>query len=38
MPSLERSYLDKHDSVNATAVALTENGLAFLAARRLHQA
>jgi len=37
MPLLERNYLDKHDSVNRTARALTENGLTFVAARNLHQ-
>jgi len=36
MPHLLRNYLDKHDAVNATARALTENGLAFVAARNLH--
>ncbi|MBL7199054.1 MAG: hypothetical protein ISS56_02800 [Anaerolineae bacterium] len=36
MPHLLRNYLDRHDAVNATARALTENGLAFLAARKLH--
>ena len=36
MPSLERNYLDKHDAVNRTASALTERGLSFVAARRLH--
>jgi len=38
MPHLERNYLDKHDAVNATAKALTENGLSFVAARKLHHA
>ena len=38
MPHLLRNYLDKHDAVNATARALTENGLAFIAAKRLHHA
>ena len=38
MPYLLRNYLDKHDAVNATARALTENGLAFVAAPRLHHA
>ena len=38
MPHLLRNYLDKHDAVNATARALTEQGLAFVAARRLHHA
>jgi hypothetical protein len=36
MPLLERNYLDKHDAVNHTAKALTENGLSFVAARKLH--
>jgi hypothetical protein len=37
MPSLERNYLDKHDALNRTARALTEKGLAFIAARNLHR-
>jgi hypothetical protein len=36
MPYLLRNYLDKHDSVNRTARALTEHGLAFIAAQNLH--
>jgi hypothetical protein len=36
MSLLERNYLDKHDALNRTARALTENGLAFVAARNLH--
>jgi hypothetical protein len=36
MPLLERNYLDKHDAVNRTAVALTKRGLSFIAARNLH--
>jgi hypothetical protein len=28
--------LDKHDAVNRTARALTENGLTFVAAQNLH--
>ena len=36
VPYLLRNYLDRHDAVNATAQALTENGLAFVAARNLH--
>jgi hypothetical protein len=36
MPYLVRNYLDRHESVNATARALTENGLSFIAARKLH--
>jgi hypothetical protein len=37
MPHLERNYLDKHDALNRTAWALTENGLSFVAARHLHK-
>ena len=37
MDYLERNYLDKHDAVNRTAWALTENGLSFIAARNLHR-
>ena len=37
MPLLEQNYLDKHDSVNRTAAALTERGIAFVAARNLHR-
>ncbi len=37
MPCLERNYLDKHEAVNRTAVALTEKGLAFIAAWNLHR-
>jgi hypothetical protein len=36
MPHLERNFMDKHDAVNETARALTEKGLAFVAARNLH--
>lgn len=36
MAHLERNYLDKHDAVNRTARALTERGLAFVAAGHLH--
>jgi hypothetical protein len=36
MAYLERNYLDKHDALNRTAWALTENGLSFVAARNLH--
>ena len=36
MVHLERNYLDKHESVNRTARALTENGLSFIAAGLLH--
>jgi hypothetical protein len=35
--ALERNYLDKHDAVNRTARALTENGLSFIAAQKLHK-
>jgi hypothetical protein len=35
--ALERNYLDKHDAVNRTARALTENGLSFIAAHNLHK-
>ena len=31
------NYLDKHDSVNRTARALTERGLTFIAAQKLHK-
>ena len=37
MPMLLRNYLDKHDAVNRTARALTENGLSFIAAQKLHK-
>jgi hypothetical protein len=36
MPKLLLNYLDKHDAVNNTARALTENGLSCLAASKLH--
>ncbi len=36
MPKLLRNYLDKHDAVNRTAKALTQRGLTFLAAPKLH--
>ncbi len=36
MPHLETNYLDKHAAVNRTAQALTERGLAFVAAWNLH--
>jgi hypothetical protein len=36
MPALLQNYLDKHDSVDRTARALTENGLSFKAAPNLH--
>lgn len=34
---LLRNYLDKHDALNRTARALTENGLTFIAAQKLHR-
>ncbi len=34
--ALTRNYLDKHEAVNNTARALTEHGLSFIAAPRLH--
>ncbi len=37
MPHLLRNYLDKHDAVNRTARALTENGYSFIAAQKLHR-
>jgi hypothetical protein len=37
MPKLLINYLDKHDSVNRTARALTERGLTFIAAKNLHR-
>jgi hypothetical protein len=37
MPKLLRNYLDKHDAVNRTARALTEQGLTFIAAKNLHR-
>lgn len=36
MPKLLRNYLDKHESLNRTARALTEHGLSFIAAPKLH--
>jgi hypothetical protein len=36
MLALTQNYLDKHESVNLTAKALTEKGLSFVAARKLH--
>ena len=36
MPRLEKNYLEKHEAVNRTAKALTEKGLAFVAAWNLH--
>ena len=37
MSKLELNYLDKHDAVNNTARALTENKMAFIEARNLHR-
>jgi hypothetical protein len=37
MPKLLANYLDKHDAVNRTAKALTEKGLTFIAAQKLHK-
>ncbi|MCK5827803.1 hypothetical protein KAH43_04680 [Candidatus Bipolaricaulota bacterium] len=37
MPALQRSYLDKHNALNISAAELTKKGLAFIAARNLHQ-
>jgi len=37
MPKLTINYLDKHDSMNRTAKALTERGLTFIAAQKLHK-
>ena len=36
MSSLERNYLDKHDSVNRTAEALTRAGIGVICAGKLH--
>lgn len=36
MPDLLQNYLDKHEAINNTAKALTEKGLAFIAASKLH--
>jgi hypothetical protein len=35
--ALKANYLDKHEALNRTARALTENGLSFVAARNLHR-
>lgn len=37
LPKLTTNYLDKHDSLNRTAKALTERGLTFIAAQKLHK-
>jgi hypothetical protein len=36
MGYLTQNYMDKHEAINNTAKALTENGLTFIAARNLH--
>ena len=36
MPALTQNYMDKHETINNTARALTEKGLAFIAAPKLH--
>jgi hypothetical protein len=36
MGYLEQNYMDKHESINLTAKALTKNGLSFVAAWNLH--
>jgi hypothetical protein len=36
MSYLMQNYLDKHAAINNTARALTEKGLAFIAAPKLH--
>jgi len=36
MEKLQQNYMDKHQAVNNTARALTENGLSFIGAPRLH--
>ncbi len=37
MPKLLLNYLDKHDAANHSAKALTEQGLTFIAAQKLHK-
>lgn len=37
MPAMQQNYLDKHQAVNDSAVALTKRGLAFIAAPQLHR-
>jgi hypothetical protein len=37
MSDLLMNYLDKHDALNNTAKALTEHGLSFIAAQKLHK-
>jgi len=36
MPCITQNYLDKHEAINNTAKALTEKGLSFIAAPKLH--
>ena len=36
MPKMEQNFMDKHESLNITARALTEKGLAFIGAPELH--
>ena len=36
MPFMIQNYLDKHEAINNTARALTERGLSFIAASKLH--
>ncbi len=36
MPALTQNYMDKHETINNTARALTEKGLTFIAAPKLH--
>ena len=37
MNALTQNYLDKHQAINNTARALTEKGLTFIAAPKLHR-
>jgi len=37
MPKLLANYLDKHDALNKTAQMLTQKGLTFIAAQKLHK-
>jgi len=37
MPKLLTNYLDKHDALNQTAKMLTQKGLTFIAAQKLHK-
>lgn len=37
MENLEINFMDKFDSVNRTAYALTQNGMSFIAAQNLHK-